>query len=45
MHTADWWWKTQEALESDGIKNVTIVLVLLASDKTKLNTIAGDIAL
>lgn len=45
IHIADWWWETQEALKSDGIKNATIVPVLLAGDKIQFGTIAGDMTL
>ena len=44
MHTADWWRKTQQALIDSGVQNATIILVLLATDKTVLTEHAGDMA-
>ena len=44
MHTADWWWRTQQALIDSGVQNATIIPVLLATDKTVLTEHAGDIA-
>jgi hypothetical protein len=38
MHTADWWWDTQDTLPDDA----TIVPLLLASDKTVLTQHRGD---
>jgi hypothetical protein len=38
LHTANWWWDTQEQLP-DG---ATVVPILLASDKTQLTAHAGD---
>ena len=38
MHTANWWWRTQEEIP-DGS---TIILILLASDKTMLSLHHGD---
>ena len=38
MHTADWWWETQEKLAD----NATIIPLILASDKTMLTKLSGD---
>ena len=38
MHTADWWWRTQEEIPDGG----TIIPILLASDKTMLSLHHGD---
>ncbi|KAF6227507.1 hypothetical protein HO173_012247 [Letharia columbiana] len=38
MHTADWWWETQDKLP-DGS---TVVPIILASDKTHLSRMHGD---
>ena len=38
MHTADWWWETQEKLDN----NATIIPLILASDKTMLTKLSGD---
>jgi len=38
IHTADWWWDTQELVPRDG----TVVPLLFASDKTHLTNISGD---
>lgn len=38
MHTADWWWETQEALP----EGATVVPILLSSDKTQLSKLSGD---
>jgi hypothetical protein len=38
MHTADWWWETQDKLPTDA----TIIPLLLASDKTVLTQHHGD---
>ena len=40
MHTADWWWETQEKLPP----GATVVPVILASDKTQLTRFAGDVS-
>ncbi len=32
MHTADWWWRTQEEIPDGG----TVIPILLATDKTML---------
>ena len=44
MHTADWWWRTQQALIDSGIQNATKIPVLLATNKTVLIEHAGDMA-
>ncbi len=44
MHTADWWWTTQQSLIDSGIHNATIIPVLLATDKTVLTEHTGDMA-
>ncbi len=44
MYTADWWWTTQQSLIDSGIHNATIILVLLAIDKTVLTEYAGEMA-
>jgi hypothetical protein len=38
MHTANWWWRTQEEIPDGG----TIIPILLASDKTMLSLHHGD---
>jgi hypothetical protein len=38
MHTGDWWWRIQEEIPDGG----TIILILLASDKTMLSLHHGD---
>ena len=38
MHTADWWWETQEKLND----NATIIPLILASNKTMLTKLSGD---
>jgi hypothetical protein len=38
MHTANWWWRTQEEIPDGGI----IIPILLASDKTMLLLYHGD---
>ena len=38
MHTANWWWETQDQLPS----NSTIILIILAIDKTHLLQTYGD---
>ena len=40
MHTADWWWFMQEQLP----ENATVIPVLLASDKTQLTNLSGDLS-
>ncbi len=44
IHTADWWWTTQQSLIDSGIHNATIIPVLLATDKTVLIEHVGDMA-
>ncbi len=44
MHTADWWWTTQQSLIDSGIHNTTIILVLFATDKTVLTEHVGNMA-
>ena len=36
MHTADWWWTTQQALIDSDTQNASVIPVLLAIDKTVL---------
>lgn len=38
MHTADWWWETQDKLPNGS----TVVPIILASDKTHLSRMRGD---
>ena len=38
IHTADWWWETQDLVPSGG----TVVPLLFASDKTHLTNFSGD---
>ncbi|KIJ63135.1 hypothetical protein HYDPIDRAFT_156602 [Hydnomerulius pinastri MD-312] len=38
MHTADWWWKTQDRLS----RGATITPIILSSDKTTLSQFRGD---
>ena len=38
MHTADWWWRTQEEIPDGG----TVIPILLATDKTMLSQHQGD---
>ena len=44
MYTADWWWRTQQALIDSGIQNATIILVPLATNKTVFTERARDMA-
>jgi len=38
IHTADWWWETQDLMPRDG----TVVGLLFASNKTHLTYFSGD---
>jgi hypothetical protein len=38
MHTGEWWWRTQEKLDS----GATVVPIILSSDKTLMTKLQGD---
>ncbi len=44
MHTADWWWTTQQAFIDSGAYKATVISVLLAADKLVLTEPATDMA-
>ena len=44
IHTADWWWTTQQALIDSGTQNATVIPVLLATDKTVLTEYTKNMA-
>ncbi|KAJ7736807.1 hypothetical protein B0H16DRAFT_1326346 [Mycena metata] len=43
MHTAKWWWSTQEQVEQDN-PGATIIPILLSSDKTQLTMFGNQTA-
>ncbi|CAD0083700.1 unnamed protein product [Aureobasidium vineae] len=44
MPSGDWWWNMQEELNKvEATKGVTIVPLIVASDKTKLTLQSGDL--
>ncbi len=36
MHTVDWWWTKQQSFINSGVYNITIIPMLLATDKIVL---------
>ncbi len=44
MHTADWWWTTQQALIDSSAQNANVIPVLLAKDKKVLRDNEEDMA-
>ncbi|KAH6906003.1 hypothetical protein BKA70DRAFT_1498918 [Coprinopsis sp. MPI-PUGE-AT-0042] len=45
MHTGKWWWSTQKAVEkSTGESNVTLIPIIISSDKTQLTTFRNKAA-
>ncbi|KAH9060410.1 hypothetical protein EDB83DRAFT_2506630 [Lactarius deliciosus] len=36
MHTGEWWWSTQKALDKDAGAGKTIIPIILSSDKTQI---------
>ncbi|KAK7689551.1 hypothetical protein QCA50_007343 [Cerrena zonata] len=41
MHTGKWWWNTQKEVEKNGNKNVTIIPIIISTDKTQLTHFKG----
>ena len=44
MHTGKWWWNTQKDLHDSGIKNATIVPIIISTDQTKLTQFKDKVA-
>ncbi|KAH6912306.1 hypothetical protein BKA70DRAFT_1098303 [Coprinopsis sp. MPI-PUGE-AT-0042] len=45
MHTGKWWWSTQKAVEkSTGKLNITLIPIIISSDKTQLTTFRNKTA-
>ncbi|KAH6866130.1 hypothetical protein BKA70DRAFT_1134642 [Coprinopsis sp. MPI-PUGE-AT-0042] len=45
MHTAKWWWETQKAVEKETKKkNITIIAIIISTDKTQLTTFRNKTA-